>query len=61
MERATLDKVKIGWIALRNTYSAHEFCTWYKLIGVRFSRLAETVGYDEFKRWREWVGKGENK
>ena len=21
-------------------YSAHEVCTWYKLIGVRFSRLA---------------------
>ena len=22
-------------------YSAHEVCTWYKLIGVRFSRLAD--------------------
>ena len=28
---------------------------------VRFQGAAETVGYDEFKRWREWVGKGENK
>lgn len=25
---------------------------------VRFQGKAESVGYDEFKAWREWVGKG---